>query len=111
MLDFAQRAAAHAVGPHLDALQRQSADLQAQLARETSRSVDAALDRAVPNWREINRDPRWLNWLLLPEPLSGRSRQLLLDDATARGNAASVIALFNGFLREAGASGQAPAPT
>jgi len=110
MVDLAQRAAMHAVTPELRHLEQQSADLQAQLARETQRGVDAALERAVPNWREINRDPRWLNWLMMPDLYSGQIKQRLLDAATARGAASSVIALFNGFLREAGAAGQAPAP-
>jgi len=41
---------------------------------------------------------------------SGRLRQQLLDAAIARGDAVSVVAFFNGFLREAaGQHGQGPA--
>jgi len=110
MVDLAQRSALHAVAPHLQHLEQQSADLRAQLAQETRRGVDQAFDRAVPNWREVDRDPRWLNWLALPDPYTGRSRQLLLDDAAARGAAAQVIALFNGFLREAGGGSPGRSP-
>jgi len=57
----------------------------------------------VPNYREIDRDPRWLEWLTRPDPLSGYPRQRLLDDAIVQGNAARVIAFFRGFQREAAA--------
>ena len=44
------------------------------------------------------------------EVYSGRLRQQLLDAAIARGDAVSVVAFFNGFLREAaGQHGQGPA--
>src|SRR5262245_42102471 len=44
------------------------------------------------------------------EVYSGRVRQQLLDAAIARGDAVSVVAFFNGFLREAaGQHGQGPA--
>ena len=60
---------------------------------------------AAPNWREINRNPRWLQWLQEIDSLSGRTRQQLLNDATAAGDAPRVIAFFRGFQQEVG---QAP---
>jgi len=63
LVDFSQRAAVHAVAPHLQELERQNADLHARLARATKLNLELALDRAVPNWREIDRNPRWLHWL------------------------------------------------
>jgi hypothetical protein len=30
---------------------------------------------AAPNWREINRNPRWLQWLQEIDSLSGRTKQ------------------------------------
>jgi hypothetical protein len=63
----------------------------------------------VPNWREINNDPRFHAWLLLPEPYSGAIRDRLLKDAAATGDVQRLIRFFRGFLREQGAAGQAPA--
>jgi hypothetical protein len=62
------------------------------------RGLEQALDREVPRWREINADPRWLQWLAQRHELSGQPRQRLLDDATAQGDARRIIALFHGFL-------------
>jgi len=96
-------AAAHAVAPHLQELERQNAELRNHLAREVRRNLDQRLAEAVPNFREIDRDPRWLQWLTGCNALSGQIRQQLLDDAVAKGNAGRVIAFFRGFLQEAAA--------
>ena len=81
--DFAQRAALHAVAPHLQASEQQNLELQNRLAREARARLDAAVERAVPNYREIDQEPRWHNWLRSVDPLSGRVRQTLLDEAIA----------------------------
>jgi len=92
-----------AVAPHLQELERQNAELRNHLAREVRRNLDQRLAEAVPNFREIDRDPRWLQWLTGCNALSGQIRQQLLDDAVAKGNAGRVIAFFRGFLQEAAA--------
>jgi len=84
--------------------------LRDDLAQEVQRNLHQQVERAVPNWAEINRDPRWLQWLNTPDVYTGRTRQWLLNDAVAAGSAGHVIAIFKGFLREAGQApaGQAP---
>ena len=97
-------AAAHAVAPHLQELERQNAELRNHLAREVRRNLDQRLAEAVPNFREIYRGQRWLQWLTVRDALSsGQIRRQLLDDAVAKGNAGRVIAFFRGFLQEAAA--------
>ena len=81
--DFAQRAALHAVAPHLQASEQQKLELQNRLAREARARLDAAVERTVPNYREIDQEPRWHNWLRSVDPLSGRVRQTLLDEPIA----------------------------
>jgi hypothetical protein len=109
LLDVAIRAAQHAVAPELQRLHDENAQLQDQLNSATKMALDRELDAAVPNWREINNDPRFHAWLLLPEPYSGVIRDRLLKDAAQAANAQRVISIFRGFLREVGAAGQAPA--
>jgi hypothetical protein len=105
LVDFAQRAAVHAVAPHLQSLEAQNAELQQRLAREARRNLDQAVELAVPNYREIDRDPRWHRWLLGVDVFSGRVRQQLLDEAISAAAAPRVISFFNGFLREEQATG------
>jgi hypothetical protein len=50
-------AAAHAVAPHLQELERQNAELRNHLAQEVRRNLDQRLAEAVPNFREIDSRP------------------------------------------------------
>jgi hypothetical protein len=102
LLDVTQRAALDAVTPALQHLEQQNAQLQQRLAREARRNMDAAVERQIPNYREVDRDPRWHNYLLEPHPLSGRPRQQWLNDAMASGDANRVISFFREFMRGAG---------
>jgi hypothetical protein len=105
LLDVTQRAALHAVAPHLQNLEAQNRELQQRLAREARRGLDQAVELALPNYREIDRDPRWHQWLLGVDVFSGRVRQNLLDEAIAAASAPRVISFFRGFLREEQATG------
>jgi len=110
LIDLTQRAAVQAVAPHLQNLQQQNAELQHRLAQEARHRLDQQVERAVPNYREIDRDPAWHSWLLSIDALSGRQRQVLLNDAIAQGDAGRVIGFFRGFQREAGADTGEGAP-
>jgi hypothetical protein len=72
--------------------------LRQRLAREQRLRLDEQVARAIPNYQEIDRDPRWHRWLLEFDPLSGCVRQQLLNDSVAAGDFARVRAFFNGFL-------------
>ena len=60
----------------------------------------ATLDKDLPNWRELNTNQEFLDWLSLPDPYSGAIRHDMLKAAYAQGNASRVLAFFNGFLAE-----------
>lgn len=105
LVDFAQRAAAHAVAPQLDAVKTQNAELRRQLAVEARRRLDQQVELAVPNYREVDREPRWHRWLLGIDAFTGRVRQQLLNDAISAAEAPRVISFFKGFLAEEAATG------
>jgi hypothetical protein len=107
LVDFAQRAAAHAVSPQLEALGQQNANLQQQLAVERRKRLDQQVTAAVPDYQQIDRNPSWHRWLLGIDPLNGKIRQQLLNDAISSGNSARVIAFFRGFQQQ----GHAPSAT
>src|SRR5262249_28336039 len=83
-------------------LNHANADLRAQLAHDRRRVLYQTLDSSLPNWKEIDNDPRWRQWLLFSDPLNGRSRQALLHDAIAANNAARVLSFFRNYAAEAG---------
>jgi hypothetical protein len=111
LLDVSQRAALHAVAPHLQNLEQQNAELQARLAVEARRNLDAAVERVIPDYREIDRDPRWRRWLLGIDALSGRPRQHLLNIAIAEGDSGRIATFFRGFQQEAGVDSAQPSST
>src|SRR5215510_6677993 len=108
LLDVATRAAHHALAPELQRLHNENMALQSQLDVATKRTIDQALDREIPNWREINNGESFHRWLLLPDTYSGVIRDRLLKDAAAAGDAARVANFFRGYLAQAGAAAQYP---
>ena len=60
------------------------------------------LDKAIPDWETINRDPAFLNWLGQVDPLTGIRRQELLDQAYAAFDAPRVANFFLTFTGNGG---------
>src|SRR6516225_4422971 len=106
VLDLAQRAALHAMTPELQRLDAQNESLRQQVAQEQRRGLYQTLDAQLPNWREIDSDPRWRQWLLFSDPYNKRPRQSLLNEAIAAGDATRVLSFFRGYLAEAPQSSQ-----
>src|SRR5260370_17262227 len=83
LVDFAQRAAAHVVAPHLQQLDQQTAELRERLAQEAN--LDRAVERELPNYQEIDRDPRWHRFLLAVGPYTRRPHQVPSTDPLTLG--------------------------
>jgi len=116
VLDLAQRAAMHATAPELQRIDAQNAELRRQIAEDRRRELYRTLDAQLPSWRDIDNDPRWRQWLLFSDPLNGRPRQALLQDAIDKNDPARVLSFFRGYLAETPAAGRAsqwtpPAPS
>ena len=62
------------------------------------------MNEQLPNWREVNVNPEFLNWLKLPDPYSGAIRHDLLKAAHERNDAPRTLAFFKGFLAEEAAT-------
>lgn len=102
--------------PTIKALEQRNAALEKRLdgvatvtAQQSLTSLHSRLDEDLPKWREINRSPEFLAWLDLPDPFSGAIRLGMLKAAYSAGNAARVLAFFNGFLNEEAATAPAEA--
>lgn len=81
-------------------LKQQLAGVGSYVAQDAQGRLMDTLDRTVPNWREQNVDPEFLNWLALPDPYSGAIRHEMLKAAWERHDAPRVAAFFKGFLAE-----------
>jgi hypothetical protein len=104
LLDVSQRAALQVVAPYLQNLEQQSAQLRQQQAREQRRALDERVAALVPNYREVDRDPAWHQWLMGVDLMSGRIRQALLNEAIANGDARRVELFFRQFQQQQGQS-------
>lgn len=62
--------------------------------------LQVKLTEKLPNWKEVNTNPQFLDWLSLPDPYSGAIRHDMLRAAYAQGDSHRVLAFFNGFLAE-----------
>jgi hypothetical protein len=109
-LNATQRAALHVVSPHLQSLEQQGAELRQRLAQEARRRLDQEVAVAVPDFRDIDVNPRWHRFLVEVDPFTGRVRQALLNEAVKSGEARRVIAFFQKFLHEQQAADQASSP-
>jgi hypothetical protein len=65
------------------------------------RTLYDQLSDEVPDWRDINHHPAFLNWLSLPDVYSGVPRSELLKNAFSRQDTLRVVNFFKGFLTEA----------
>jgi uncharacterized protein YdhG (YjbR/CyaY superfamily) len=91
--------------PEVAALRQKLTNLEAQFQgtakqqQERGRfEMEAALDRALPQWRDINVLPDFHAWLALPDMYSGAIKHELLRTAYAQNNSPRVLSFFKGFL-------------
>lgn len=106
LIDLTTRAARAAVGPELERLRSENQRLTQRVSSSVKRELFASLDRAVPNWRQINVSPQFKSWLRLPNIYTGQIRHQMLMAAVDGAEAPKAIALFRDFLAEAAATGQ-----
>lgn len=65
-------------------------------------SFVAALTGEVADWEAINVDEDFHLWLAQNDPMSGRQRQKLLEEAAAAFDSARVTTIFKNFKQETG---------
>lgn len=106
LVNFTQRAALAAVSPAIQALTDENNRLKKTVNTSVKRTMFDQVTERIPNWRDINKDSRWLGWLTLPNIYTGQIRQQVLDNAIAAADAPKVVQLFKDFLAEANATGQ-----
>ncbi|MGI9136762.1 MAG: hypothetical protein ACR2JS_06855, partial [Candidatus Nanopelagicales bacterium] len=104
------------LGPIIKAYEAKIADLERRLTgvnsvvqQDTQQKLLDTLDEKLPQWRELNTNEEFLDWLRLPDPFSGAIRHEMLKSAYAQGNASRVLNFFNGFLAEEAATSPARA--
>jgi len=90
----------HELRQEIDALKQQVGRVGGSIAQNARETMFAQLDGTNMPWREINKDPRFLQWLALPDTYSGVIRHNLLKAAWERNDTPRAAAFFQGFLAE-----------
>lgn len=112
-IDVASRAARDTITPEVAELRARLARLEGTVTDVSSKTVEQTrqtmysyLDSQLPDWRKINRDPNFIGWTNLQDPLSGAIRLDMMKRAFDQGDAQRVLLFFKGFLSDEAA----PAP-
>lgn len=107
LIDVVKRAAREELNPEIARLNAENEQLRGNLGavgaaaqHSAGENLYSGLDAAVPNWREINKSPAFIDWLAKKDVYSGSSRQQLLTAAFETKDTARVIAFFRGFKQE-----------
>lgn len=119
-LGVVARRAKEELNPEVAALRGQISKLEQQFkgnaeqnAAKARFEMEANMDRALPQWRDINVMPEFHSWLALPDMYSGAIKHDLLRAAYAQSNSPRVLSFFKGFLDQEAAyvpQGQEPPP-
>jgi hypothetical protein len=80
-------------------------------ARNAREKMFEDLTTAIPNWRDINQDQKFLDWLNLPDPYSGAIRLNLMRAAFDANQTGRVEAFFRGYLAQEAATRPAETQT
>lgn len=111
-------------GQSRNALAKQVVDLQTKLAnlesgqKEVTKTIVndressffAALDKAVPDWRDINTDSEFHAFLAEEVPYTGNERQFYLKQARDKLDSGKVISIFQDYLASTGAASEGSSP-
>jgi hypothetical protein len=114
LIDVMKRAAREAVQEELEGLRSENQQLKQVVGnvgqkQETSdrEKFYTAMDAQVPDWKTINQNQDFLNWLDEEDVYAGATRSSLLHKAYGANNVTRVARFFTGFLNENAAVSQA----
>jgi hypothetical protein len=85
------------VQPNNDEVKQQLARLEKTIEQERFEKFKEGLSSKAPTWEALNTDPGFLTWLAGIDPMSGKPRQDLFDDAVAFRDVQRVSHFFNSF--------------
>jgi hypothetical protein len=103
LIDVMSRVAREQLAPVMKEVENVASQLKHvgdHVVQDAKSRMLSLLDENVPNWREINQDERFINWLGFTDTYSGVIKHQLLKKAWSEHNGPRVLAFFTGFLSE-----------
>lgn len=109
MVDFASRVAKGEAEGATKPLESKITSLEQQLVTIRHGAFMTAMDSiAIKDWRTVNTSREFVEWLDQNDPMSGRKRYALLQDACAVFDAARAATFFDQFAKETGRTTSKP---
>lgn len=93
----------------IDTLEKAVSGVNQTVAVTNEQSFYTALGSRKPNWKAINEDQRFLEWLGQVDPVYRQPRQAALDRAAAAYDVEGVVAVFQAFEQSITPPAAAPA--
>ena len=106
-VDVMRRVAAETAGPlneEINRLRAAMGHVQQETGNAFLNRMNSSIGAAIPNWADLNKDPRFIQWSQLPDVFSGAIRKQLMQDAWNSGDPHRVAAFFQAFLAEEAAT-------
>lgn len=72
-------------------------NVESTVAKSAQEVFFDRLTAEVPTWRDTNVSPQFLDWLEIPEELSGIRRMDILTDAVSKGDIRRTVTIFKAF--------------
>lgn len=88
------------VAQRVDQVAQATQQVGSRVAQNDQQAVLSMLASAVPNWREVNADQGFLDWLDQVDPYVGVRRGELLTQAYKAHDGPRVVAFFTGYQKE-----------
>lgn len=112
---IAKKAAEEAIRAAVDATVKPLEDRLNATARTVQETAEERFERTLTeqvkgDWRALDKDQRFIDWLNVPDRYTGVTRLELLRRAYASGSAATVANFFNDYLSETGQTTASDSP-
>lgn len=102
LIDVARRIAREELAAkqaEIDALKNRIDSLSNVTTQNVEASFFKSLTEMVPDWEQVNQDPKFLTWLDEVDELTGETRQSLLSRAEKGRDAARTAKFFNAYKK------------
>lgn len=104
LIDLTRRVARETASEYqgrLDKLEQENTELRKQLSSTGAQigelTFEQRLHRAIPDFQQVNADPKWFAWLDQIEPLLGVPRRAIAMQAMERGDEQTVARFVSAF--------------
>jgi hypothetical protein len=107
MRRVATESAERAAGPlneEINRLRQAMGYVQQETGNAFINRMNTTIGAVIPNWAELNKDARFIQWSQLPDVFSGAIRKTLMQDAWNSGDPHRVAAFFQAYLAEEAAT-------